>query len=148
MGYSSPKVVITPLTNYKTMNYYIEVLKKYAVFTGRARRAEYWYFVLFNLIISLILAIIDNIIWGSQNGMMVLSGLYGLAVLIPSLAVAVRRLHDTGKSGWWILIALIPVIGASWLIILFIYDSNYGDNRFGPNPKGVTAAPSNPTPAV
>lgn len=131
------------------MNYYVAVLKKYAVFSGRAQRAEYWYFVLFNFIICVILGAIDSVIsWGSQSPMMVLSGLYSLAVLIPSLAVLFRRLHDTGRSGWWILIVLIPIIGSIWLLVLMVLDSSYGDNKYGPNPKGISSAPAAPTPAV
>jgi uncharacterized membrane protein YhaH (DUF805 family) len=93
------------------MNYYLTVLKKYTVFTGRARRAEYWYFVLFNAIISIILGILGkaigifNITMGTIGSEMnILSAIYGLAVFLPSLAVCVRRLHDVGKSGWMILL--------------------------------------------
>jgi uncharacterized membrane protein YhaH (DUF805 family) len=119
------------------MNYYLAVLKKYAVFSGRARRAEYWYFVLFNFIISIVLGIISAVI-GDDSG--ILGILYGLAVLIPGLAVFVRRLHDVGKSGWMLLIALIPLIGAVWLLVLMVTDSNPGENKYGPNPKGMTTA--------
>ncbi len=119
------------------MNWYLEVLKKYAVFSGRARRKEYWFFVLFNLIISLVLTFIDSA-FGTLNeetGYGLLSGVYSLAVLIPSLAVAVRRLHDTGRTGWWLLIGLIPLIGLIVLLIFFVQDSKPGDNEYGPNPK-------------
>jgi len=117
------------------MNWYIEVLKKYAVFTGRARRKEYWMFFLVNLIIGLVLAIIEGML-GSPG---ILGLLYSLAVLIPAIAVGVRRLHDTNRSGWWLLIGLIPVIGAIVLIIFFVQDSQPGDNEYGPNPKTVVA---------
>ena len=116
------------------MNYYLAILKKYAVFSGRAQRAEYWYFVLFNLIIAIILGIVSTVI-GDDKGM--LGTLYSLAVLIPGLAVSIRRLHDVGKSGWMLLIALIPLIGWIWLLVLMITDSNPGDNKYGPNPKQV-----------
>jgi uncharacterized membrane protein YhaH (DUF805 family) len=116
------------------MNWYIEVLKKYAVFSGRARRKEYWYFVLFNLIIMIILTIIDLAIDSS-----ILSTLYSLAVLIPSIAVDVRRLHDTNRTGWWLLIGLIPIIGWIVLIIFMVQDSQKGENQYGPNPKGIAA---------
>ncbi len=121
------------------MNYYIEVLKKYIAFSGRARRAEYWYFALFNSIISVLLIVIDQLIGthGQNSTMGVLSGLYSLAVLLPSLGVLVRRLHDTGRSGWWWLIAFIPLIGAIILIVFTVSDSTPGDNKYGPNPKGV-----------
>ncbi|KPL17442.1 MAG: hypothetical protein AMS26_01020 [Bacteroides sp. SM23_62] len=116
------------------MNWYIEVLKKYAVFSGRARRKEYWYFVLFNLIIYIILSIIDYAINSA-----ILSTIYSLGVLIPSIAVAVRRLHDTNRTGWWLLIGLIPIIGWIVLIIFMVLDSQKGENQYGPNPKGVAA---------
>ena len=119
------------------MNWYLEVLKKYAVFDGRARRMEYWMFILFNLIISVVLVIIDSLIGTiiRQAGFGLLQGLYDLAVLIPSIAVTVRRLHDTGRTGWWILIGLIPVIGGIVLLIFMLLDSEPGENQYGPNPK-------------
>ena len=123
------------------MNWYLEVLKKYAVFEGRAQRAEYWYFVLFTILISIVLAFID-IATGSFNeeaGIGILGGIYALAVLIPSIAVGVRRLHDTNRSGWWMLLALVPLIGFIVLIVLFVIDSDQGENQYGENPKGSTA---------
>ncbi|MFA6918656.1 MAG: DUF805 domain-containing protein [Patescibacteria group bacterium] len=123
------------------MNYYVEVLKKYVVFSGRATRSEYWYFVLFNMIIMIVLSIIDMFIGTysstSNFNMGILSGLYSLAVLLPSLAVAIRRLHDTGRTGWWLFISLIPIIGAIVLLVFMVTDSQSGDNKYGPNPKGV-----------
>jgi uncharacterized membrane protein YhaH (DUF805 family) len=102
------------------MNYYLSVLQdKYATFTGRASRSEFWYFILFNIIVSFILGIVDGII-----GMKILGTIYSLAVLIPSLAVGARRLHDIGKSGWMQLLGLIPVIGWIWLIVLFAQESH------------------------
>ena len=85
------------------MNWYLDVLKKYAVFSGRARRKEYWFFVLFNIVISLVLGLIDGVIGSAsaETGVGLLGGIYALAILIPTIAVAVRRLHDTGRSGWW-----------------------------------------------
>jgi len=123
------------------MNWYLKVLKQYADFSGRARRKEYWMFVLFNMIFAIVAMILDNIL-GLTAGELpygVLYYLYVLAVLIPGLAVAVRRLHDVGKSGWMILIALIPIIGAIWLLVLMVTDSNPGENQYGPNPKEVSA---------
>ena len=117
------------------MNWYLEVLKKYAVFNGRARRKEYWMFILFYVIIAFVLAIIDSVI---GTGFL-LYGLYALAMLIPNIAVAVRRLHDTGRSGWFLLIGFIPLIGAIVLIVLFCMDSQPGDNQYGPNPKAGAA---------
>src|SRR3954447_9172658 len=119
------------------MSWYLEVLKKYAVFSGRARRKEYWMFFLINLIISVVLIAIDNLIgtFRAQAGVGLLQGIYSLAVLIPSLAVTVRRLHDTGRTGWWILIGLIPVIGGIVLLIFMVLDSEPGANQYGPSPK-------------
>ena len=125
------------------MNYYIAVLKKYAVFSGRATRAEYWYFVLFNIIAIVVLSVADIILTGvTEKNIGFLNIIYSLAVLIPSLAVAIRRLHDIGKSGWWLLVSLIPLIGSIWLLILMVTDSAAGDNQYGPNPKGMPAAPA------
>lgn len=123
------------------MNWYLEVLKKYAVFNGRARRKEYWFFVLFNIIISIVLTIIDGVTgsFSPEAGVGLLSGIYALAVLIPSIAVTVRRLHDTGRNGWWLLIGFIPLIGIVVLLIFMAEESKPGDNQFGSNLKGVTA---------
>ena len=121
------------------MNWYVEVLKKYAVFEGRAGRQEFWMFVLFNLIISLALGIADAILGtrigtgSSSTG--VLGGLYSLAVLIPSLAVTVRRLHDTGRSGWWWFIGLVPFVGWIVLLVFMVLDGDAGANTYGPDPK-------------
>ena len=113
------------------MNWYLDVLKKYAVFDGRARRKEYWMFFLFNIIIAFVLGIIEGIVGGPG----VIGAIYGLAVLLPGIAVGVRRLHDTSRSGWWLLIGLVPIIGAIVLIVFFVQDSQPGDNQYGPNPK-------------
>jgi len=123
------------------MNWYLEVLKKYAVFSGRARRKEYWYFVLFNIIISIVLAVIDGVTgsFSPEAGIGLLGGIYTLAVLIPGIAVAVRRLHDTERSGWWLLIALIPLIGAIVLLVFMVQDSKPEQNQYGANPKEATA---------
>lgn len=119
------------------MNWYLEVLKKYAVFSGRARRKEYWFFVLFNIIISIVLVFIDVAagLYNQESGLGMLSGIYSLAVIIPGLAVTVRRLHDTDKTGWWVLIALIPLIGAIVLLVFMLLDSQPGENKYGPSPK-------------
>jgi uncharacterized membrane protein YhaH (DUF805 family) len=117
------------------MNWYLEVLKKYAVFTGRARRTEYWMFVLVSVIISVVLTVVEMVV--RLPG--VLSGLYALATLLPSIGVGVRRLHDTNRSGWWLLISLVPVIGVIVLIVFLATDSQPGSNQYGPNPKGAGA---------
>jgi uncharacterized membrane protein YhaH (DUF805 family) len=123
------------------MNWYLAALKKYAQFSGRARRKEYWMFLLFNVIISIILAVIDNATgsFSEAAGIGILGAIYDLAILIPSIAVSIRRLHDTDRSGWWLLIGLIPVIGAIVLIVFLVQDSKPGPNRFGPNPKEAAA---------
>lgn len=122
------------------MNWYLEVLKKYAVFTGRARRKEYWFFVLFNVIIAIALTVVDMStgLYDEVYEVGLLSSLYSLAVLLPSIAVSVRRLHDIGRTGWWLLIAFIPLIGAIVLLVFAVLDSTPGDNQYGPNPKAAT----------
>lgn len=119
------------------MNWYLDVLKKYAVFTGRARRKEYWMFFLFNLIVSVVLAVVDSFTgtFSESLGIGLLGGLYALGVLLPSIGVSIRRLHDTDRSGWWLLIGLIPLIGAIVLLVFMVLDGTPGPNRFGPNPK-------------
>ena len=112
------------------MKWYLEVLKKYAVFNGRARRTEYWMFFLFNLIISIVLGIV---------GVSVIGTLYTLAVIIPSMAVSVRRLHDTERSGAWLPIAFVPLIGTIVLLVFMVQDSKPGQNQYGANPKEATA---------
>lgn len=115
-----------------TMQYYVNAFKNYVNFQGRARRKEYWMFVLFNFIVSTVVAIVAMLIHFPM-----LSNIYALAVLCPSVALMVRRLHDIGKGWIWILIGLIPIIGQIWLIVLMCMDSQPGSNEFGPNPKGL-----------
>jgi uncharacterized membrane protein YhaH (DUF805 family) len=126
------------------MHYYTDVLKKYATFEGRARRKEYWMFVLWNIIVSLVLSIVLGLIGAVIHAPMIslLVWIYSLAIILPSLAVGVRRLHDTGRTGWWVLIGLIPIIGAIVILIFVVQDSQPGDNQYGPNPKGVGGAPA------
>jgi uncharacterized membrane protein YhaH (DUF805 family) len=112
------------------VNWYIGVLKNYAGFSGRARRTEFWMFTLFNVIIAVVLGIIDAAIKTSVPGY-----LYELAVLVPTLAVGARRLHDTGRSGWWQLIGLIPFVGAIVLIVFWALEGTPSDNQYGSNPK-------------
>ena len=107
------------------MDWYLQVLRKYAVFSGRARRKEYWMFVLVHIIISIVIFIIGSFAYG----------LYGLAIIIPAFAVAIRRLHDTGRSGWWLLVNCVPIIGWILLFIWMVKDSDEGENQYGPNPK-------------
>ena len=120
------------------MSYYLKVLRQYVDFKGRARRAEYWNFVLFSTLISIVLTLIDIYGLGTnplagESGM--IGNLYSLAVLLPTLGVLARRLHDVGKSGWFFLIILIPLIGFIWLLILLFRDSQQGENKWGPSPK-------------
>lgn len=119
------------------MKYFIDVVKKYAVFSGRARRAEYWYFGLFYLIFSIVLTIIDGAtgMLDMESGMGVLSSIFALALLVPSIAVTIRRLHDTGRSGWWLLpLVLIPILGWLVMLVFMIFGSQEGENKYGPNP--------------
>ena len=118
------------------MNWYLEALRKYAVFTGRARRKEYWFFLLFTVLVTFLLAFIDQMLglFDPENGVGLLSGIYSIGVVIPSIAVGIRRLHDTGRSGWWLLIGLIPIIGGLVILFFTILESEPGDNEYGPNP--------------
>lgn len=104
----------------------------YAKFRGRARRPEFWYFALFNFLVGLGLGIVDGILFGFADDVSLFNSLYSLAVFIPSIAVGARRLHDTGRSGWWQLILLIPVIGIIILIIWYASRGNEADNKYGP----------------
>jgi uncharacterized membrane protein YhaH (DUF805 family) len=129
------------------MNYYLKALKNYTVFSGRATRSEFWYFVLFSAFFSITALILDNTlgttfridtIYGPiprfyQYGYIYLA--YGLFILLPSLAIYIRRLHDVGKSGWFLFISLIPLVGAIWLLVLLCTDSEANDNEYGPNPQ-------------
>lgn len=117
------------------MNYYLDVIKRYADFAGRARRQEYWMFVLWNIPIVIVLMVIDFAL-GSYP---VITWIYTLAVFLPSLGVSVRRLHDTGKSGWWYLVSLIPFVGWIWMLILMATEGHPGANEYGPNPKELRA---------
>ena len=111
-------------------------LQKYATFGGRAARSEFWWFWLFGVLASLVAGVIDNALFGAPAGDGWISALVGLALLLPSLAVSVRRLHDIGRSGWWWWIAVIPVIGWIVLIVWYCQASQPGTNRFGPDPMG------------
>ena len=130
------------------MEWYLAVVQKYADFSGRARRKEYWMFALFHAIIIGALALLGAIIGAAagNSGGAALAGiftgayvLYCLALAIPSLAVTVRRLHDTGRSGWWWLISFVP-FGSIVLLVFAVQDSQAGDNLYGPNPKELPAS--------
>ena len=116
------------------MVWYLAVLYRYAVFEGRSHRRELWTFALWNIIIILVLmalAAVTGFLW-------VIVIVYRLAVAVPSIAVTVRRLHDTGRSGWWVLIGLLPIAGTIALIAFLVQDSQPGSNQYGPNPKAET----------
>ncbi|WP_200767312.1 DUF805 domain-containing protein [Vibrio nigripulchritudo] len=115
------------------MEWYLAVLKKYTVFEGRARRKEYWMFILFNAIFTSILGLIDKIL-----GIEFLGIIYGLALIVPGIAVNVRRLHDIGRTGWWVLIALVPFIGWAVLIIFAATEGVKGSNEYGADPKSTS----------
>jgi len=119
------------------MHWYFDVLKKYAVFQGRASRSEFWFFALFNFIAVILLAMLSGLTgtFNPEYGIGLFDGLYTLAVFVPNLAVSVRRLHDTGRAGWWLLLLLIPLLGALALLVMFVLNSNPDDNEYGPNPK-------------
>jgi len=126
------------------MNWYLKVLKQYADFNGRARRKEYWMFFLFNIIIWVAFLILSISLSGNDNietppVLAILLGIYFLGMIIPGLAVTVRRLHDIGKSGSWFFIYFIPLIGGIWLLVLMCTDGTPGPNMYGPDPKNQSA---------
>jgi uncharacterized membrane protein YhaH (DUF805 family) len=114
-------------------------LRRYAEFSGRSRRKEYWMFTLLLVIVNIVITVVETALGlGTSIG-----GIYGplsllvlLVILVPSIAVGVRRLHDTGRSGWWMLIALLPIIGGLVLLIFFVLEGDKGPNEYGPDPKG------------
>ena len=137
------------------MSWYVKVLKQYVDFSGRARRREYWMFVLINVVILIVLSLIDTLLgtggfhatsgggsFYAANSLGLLSGLYTLAVLLPSIAVTVRRLHDTDRTGWWILLGFIPIIGGIVLLVFYVLEGTRGPNRYGPDPKATAQAPA------
>jgi uncharacterized membrane protein YhaH (DUF805 family) len=111
------------------LHWYTDVIKQYAVFDGRASRPEYWWFFLINTVISVIL---DVVIPGTTG--QVLGAIYALAVLLPSIGVGIRRLHDTNRTGWWLLVSLVPIVGWIWIIVLLALAGDGGSNRYGPPP--------------
>lgn len=116
------------------MKWFIQAFKKYAVFNGRARRKEFWMYYLFLIIFMVVAAVID-----AAMGSFVLSAVFMLATLVPTLSVYIRRLHDTGRSGWWIMISLIPLVGGLVLFYFLISDGGVEDNQYGESPKMVAA---------
>jgi len=118
------------------MNYYLLALKQYATFSGRATRSEYWYFFLMNFLIGIVISVVSMVVGDTFS---ILGMIYSLAVLIPGLSICARRLHDIGKSGWMMLVALIPLAGIIWLLVLLVTESNPADNIYGPKPVPVPA---------
>ena len=122
------------------MEWYLKVVRdNFANFNGRARRKEYWMFILFNFLIALGIGVVTGILSAISESLGMLGAviyvIYAIAILIPNLAVIVRRLHDTGNSGWMILISFIPLIGGIWLLVLMCTEGNVGPNEYGPDPK-------------
>ena len=118
------------------MSWYLQAWKKYGIFSGRSQRSEYWYFALFNAIIAFLLVIIG----GASHTGMLLFWMYCVAALIPSVAAAIRRLHDTSHSGWWILLGVIPIIGPIVLLVFYATDSAPETNAYGPSPRATALA--------
>ncbi|WP_291869236.1 DUF805 domain-containing protein [Maribacter sp.] len=116
------------------MNWYAMAFSKYADFSGRSRRKEYWMFNLFNALIVVGIVFIGAVL-GSEDYVMYPLGIYVLAIIIPGLALTVRRLHDQGKSGWYMLVRCIPIIGGIWFLVLMCTDGEYNSNLYGLNPK-------------
>lgn len=114
------------------MNEYLSVLKNYAKFDGRARRREYWMFTLVNAAVYVVLNILATQV-SAYIGIVAL--VYMLGILVPTIAVAIRRMHDIGKSGWWVLIALVPLIGGIWFLVLSVTAGQSGSNAYGADPK-------------
>ncbi len=128
------------MLNQTPMNHFLSAFKKYAVFSGRAQRAEYWYFFIFYFIVLVAILAFEPI------ESRIVSNLFSLLMLLPALAVSSRRMHDIGKSGWMILLNFIPLIGQIWFFVLAVTDSNPGTNKYGPNPKAIQPiAPPTPT---
>lgn len=124
------------LVNRSPIDYYILAFQKYGQFSGRATRNEYWWFYLVNLAVTLLLAIIESVF---SIPFTLLSTIYFFASIVPSLSIQVRRLHDVDKSGWYMLLNFVIIIGWIWLLVLNILDSTPGSNKYGPNPKVVQA---------
>ncbi|MGW6895605.1 DUF805 domain-containing protein [Streptomyces sp. NBC_00624] len=118
------------------MHWYLDVLKKYVAFSGRARRKEYWMYMLFNYI-AIIIAVVLDVAIGTQP---VITAIYLFAVLLPSLGVNIRRLHDTGRSGWWILFGIVPLAGPITLLVFECLEGDRSQNAYGPDPKSEYAA--------
>lgn len=111
------------------MEYFTNALKKYADFSGRATRQEYWMYILFYMVFYIVLAMVGGVL-----GLSILTTVFSLGLLVPTISLAARRLHDTGRTGWWQLLSLVPIVGSIVLIVFLVQDS-HDDNPYGPNPK-------------
>lgn len=118
------------------MNWFLKVVRNYAVFEGRARRKEFWLYELIYIIFFSALALIDRFIgsYDVEGQIGLLSGLLALGLLLPTIGVTIRRLHDTDRAGWWLLLVFLPIIGGIWLLVLMVLGGSAGENRFGPDP--------------
>ncbi|EDQ31530.1 putative membrane protein [Hoeflea phototrophica DFL-43] len=105
--------------------------QKYATISGRARRSEYWWFFLFLMLVNLVLSLVDGVLFADKQ---ILGGLFSLATIIPAVCAGGRRLHDTGRSAWWLLIGLIPIVGTLVLLFFFVQKGTEGSNEYGPDP--------------
>jgi len=134
-------IIIYEFSQGEEMEHFVGAYKKYADFTGRARRKEYWMFYLFYVLAFIALTIVDAVLgmYNADAGIGLLGGLFALASFVPSIAIAARRLHDTNRSGWWQLILLIPFIGPIVLLVFLVLRGDIGDNRFGNDPIGALA---------
>lgn len=130
------------------MHWYFEALRKYVVFTGRSRRAEYWVFFGINLVVYLAAAYLDRMAgtFNKEFGMGLASGVYAAFVLLPSVSVSVRRLHDTNRSGWWLLLAIVPIIGPLSLLVIYCLEGTPGGNDYGGDPRAEEAGSEVPPP--
>ncbi len=121
----------------KFMKRYFDAIQNYFNFRGRASRADYWFFILFNFLIGLLVGVIDVMLFGLENvveGVPIFSVVYNLFIIIPTLALSARRLHDTGRSGLWFLIGFVPIIGSLILLVFFLQPSQLKTNQWGPHP--------------
>lgn len=125
------------------MHWYFDALRKYAAFTGRSRRAEYWVFFVINFVVYLAAAFLDVMAgtFSKEMGVGLASGVYALFVLLPSVSVSVRRLHDTNRSAWWLLLGFVPIIGPLVLFVIYCLEGTPGDNDYGGDPKAEAAEP-------
>jgi len=118
------------------MSWFLKALKNYAGFSGRSRRKEYWFFILFYIIFFMVLAFLDGLLgtFSVETGIGVLTGIFILGMIVPNIAVTIRRLHDTDRSGWWILICFVPFVGGLVLLVFMILSGTQGNNQYGPDP--------------